>query len=555
MHKNLIVATTIFLSTFCVAQTTYIFSGEGDWNTVSNWENGRIPGTTVLSDDTVRITGTLTLNAETSIVNQGKIIVGSETAALSELLIYGELQNENSVDIQENGVITIEENGYLDNNGNVSCLNSVLTNRGRIKNKKVLTIAGTESQLINTRTIDITDAGSVTSSGRVENSGKIRVERMATLVSESEFIHSGEFDNEGTLEAKQGVTITDKGFLFNKNTLRIEDAEVTVNGRFENFGPGTLVELNSSTVTFTPGSEFSNGITGKINLSTTTLNMNEDVENEGDIDIDANSTLTVRSEKIFTNRRTVRNHGTLIALEGVFDNASGSFINNGTLQSAMDGSTFQNKGTITGTDATHNGSLVTERGTLSPGTAKEKATYIINGDVLLSKQARILIDVFSDSDADQVTVSENITLGGILNVKLSNEITDLSKGATFTVLEGASIRGQFEALRLPELPEGKDWEIEYEDSKVVLRVVGNQTLSTTDNELDSDAIRIAPNPVKSTFAIHGLRGTTDVEIYSITGQLVRNKVITNTSSVAIDGLSSGYYVVRVGNQRLRLIKE
>ncbi|OYU84658.1 MAG: alpha-amylase [Flavobacterium sp. BFFFF2] len=94
------------------------------------------------------------------------------------------------------------------------------------------------------------------------------------------------------------------------------------------------------------------------------------------------------------------------------------------------------------------------------------------------------------------------------------------------------------------------------------RIFGNVTATLSNNEvgaLTSSLIQLYPNPTESTFQLNV--DANQVDIYSITGQLVRSYQQTNTSTVfSISDLNSGLYLVRVtdSNQAqntLKLVKK
>ncbi|WP_055435767.1 aryl-sulfate sulfotransferase [Lacinutrix algicola] len=68
-------------------------------------------------------------------------------------------------------------------------------------------------------------------------------------------------------------------------------------------------------------------------------------------------------------------------------------------------------------------------------------------------------------------------------------------------------------------------------------------LNVVDYALKESQIKIHPNPVLDYFTIEALKEIKKVEIYTISGQLL--KVIDNTNTVNIEDLSSGIYLIKI----------
>ena len=93
------------------------------------------------------------------------------------------------------------------------------------------------------------------------------------------------------------------------------------------------------------------------------------------------------------------------------------------------------------------------------------------------------------------------------------------------------------------------------------RVYGNKpsTLSTDELELNKTNIDLYPNPTKNSFVISA--DATQVEIYNITGQLIKSfsNVISN-QQLDITNLETGMYLIKITDvngtsQSKKLIKE
>jgi hypothetical protein len=68
-------------------------------------------------------------------------------------------------------------------------------------------------------------------------------------------------------------------------------------------------------------------------------------------------------------------------------------------------------------------------------------------------------------------------------------------------------------------------------------------------------VSVFPNPVKNTLNIKGMELiNSDVNIYSITGQLIHNTVLKG-SSIDVSNLNTGIYFIKINNNYLKFIKQ
>lgn len=68
-------------------------------------------------------------------------------------------------------------------------------------------------------------------------------------------------------------------------------------------------------------------------------------------------------------------------------------------------------------------------------------------------------------------------------------------------------------------------------------------------------VQLYPNPAKNELTISGVNETTHFEIYSIDGKLVKNGEYTPKSKLSINTLSVGTYILKLGNQNFKFIKD
>jgi hypothetical protein len=142
--------------------------------------------------------------------------------------------------------------------------------------------------------------------------------------------------------------------------------------------------------------------------------------NTGLIDVQG-GTLSVN--KLFTNQGTVNvaSGATLAALESTFNNA-GLLRGDGTVRTL------------------NNSSALTNTGTIDPGAAGSIGHLTVEGDLSLATQSILHIDLGSSNTADLISVSDQLTLGGSLQLGLLDGAL-LHEGDVFTIATFASSLG------------------------------------------------------------------------------------------------------------------
>lgn len=90
-----------------------------------------------------------------------------------------------------------------------------------------------------------------------------------------------------------------------------------------------------------------------------------------------------------------------------------------------------------------------------------------------------------------------------------------------------------------------------------LTVSGSSSLSTTDFDKQETNVNLYPNPVKNSFQIESNNSIDSVELYTITGQLL--KTFNKAANYDISDLAAGIYIANVktelGSKTLRIVKK
>ena len=67
-------------------------------------------------------------------------------------------------------------------------------------------------------------------------------------------------------------------------------------------------------------------------------------------------------------------------------------------------------------------------------------------------------------------------------------------------------------------------------------------------------IKIMPNPANDSFRVSNLDKDEDMTIYSMTGQIVMDGIVSNDQTIDISALANGLYLVKIGSQTTKLMK-
>ena len=87
--------------------------------------------------------------------------------------------------------------------------------------------------------------------------------------------------------------------------------------------------------------------------------------------------------------------------------------------------------------------------------------------------------------------------------------------------------------------------------------IDNVDVHSTDgiNDIASEAIAIYPNPAKDNIHINGIENETEVNIYNVTGALVKTVVTNGAEEINVSELPAGLYMARFGETTLKFTKE
>ena len=97
----------------------------------------------------------------------------------------------------------------------------------------------------------------------------------------------------------------------------------------------------------------------------------------------------------------------------------------------------------------------------------------------------------------------------------------------------------------------------YQGSNAHRWFIDNVDVHSTDgiNDIASEAIAIYPNPAKDNIHINGIEKETEVNIYNVTGALVKKVVVNGAEEINVSELPAGLYMARFGETTLKFTKE
>jgi autotransporter-associated beta strand protein len=120
-------------------------------------------------------------------------------------------------------------------------------------------------------------------------------------------------------------------------------------------------------------------------------------------------------------------------------------------------------------------------GAVAPG-GGTTGVLTFDDSLTLAAAADLQIDLaglIAGTDYDVVAVDGDVSLDGALAVALGGGFMP-ALGATFTIVEGAAVSGEFASTALPALDAGLAWEIDYTATEVVLAVIEASSLAAAD---------------------------------------------------------------------------
>ena len=444
--------------------------------------------------------GTLTVGAVQAVTangsgldNQGTLTLSSGTLAGSGPLVNnaalsGRGTIAGAAGFANNGIVTIA-------GGNLSLTNSgANANAGTISVPFGLQLRLLGGNLSNTGLIDL-DGGSISGTGTLVN-------QAGGTVQGGSSIQSPVTNDGGLIHANAGTTllITNlAGGNINGGELRIDNGSgINVTTPFASSGTIVLLGANAQMI---GGAITSSGtIRGSGRVTNSVLSSGSIIAEGGRLTLSGAAPTNAAGgviqvgpgSEVFYSQGLGVNAGQIALLAGTFDNNNRPLANTGTIAGAGSFRTggLANSGTIgvgggdldvigavvnSGSVGTQSGSTVRFFGpvsgagsypgtgtvmflsTFSPGASPARVDF--GGDLVLGGVASLTMELAGTTpgtEYDQIDVSGNLALGGVLNVSLLGGFMPLA-GQPFDILDWGSLSGTFDAINLPTLSGGLNW--------------------------------------------------------------------------------------------------
>lgn len=413
--KQILQILLLVISCSTFAQTTYVFTGPGNWNDTTKWSS--YPGTTIANTDRVEINGGLNLNVE--ITNNGWILFLNSA---NENTLNARINNDKNINNQFSGLttvssganVTVKSSGTIRNIKNGTLSSTVTVGSGGLLKIDPSGVIINEASITNFGTIqnnglfyNNVNGSSISNFGAFVNSGSqaffgtlsnatvlIVNNNSATFTNEngaeiSMLVGSGFFiSNTSTLINQTNATFTSNGQVNTTAGSSINNASnasftMQINGRFTHSGTFTnnSVFNNSGETTIFNSGVFSNGINGQFTTSFRLYIENDFVVNNGTtINNVGSGRVEIRTGASLLNNGIINTEGVFVAVGTDFIN-NNQISNSGTL-SIFVASGATNNGTIINNNTFSNGALFTNNNTLTNNGVLNGNTSITNNGVL-----------------------------------------------------------------------------------------------------------------------------------------------------------------------------
>ena len=269
------------------------------------------------------------------------------------------------------------------------------------------------------------------------------------------------FTNNGKLMVSKGNVLNIAGLFNNVSGTTLSAGAYTLTGTLELQG---VIATNAANITLT-------GTTAQIlNSSTNSNALAELAANTalGSLSLQSGQVLTTATSLSNAGKITVGT-GSTLSLAGSYTQTAGTTTIDGTL-TAPTGLTLQNgslvgKGKLGGA-MTSGASVTAGDSATKPGKLTVIGSYTQNSTGTLN----ISIAGSAAGTYGQVAVSNGVSLGGTLSIKLVNGFVP-AIGDTFSIVTGSAVTGQFAAVKGLSINSGEHFEIAYTPTAVTLTVV------------------------------------------------------------------------------------
>jgi hypothetical protein len=361
---------------------------------------------------------------------------------------------------------TINNTGTIAMTGAASCVEiaqpTTLTGSGILTMGASTCIYGSGVPFTNQSTIE--GAGSIGDSNPmpITNNGTILANNKKATLTISP--NSVGFTNNGTLTANKGCTliINSVGGPFNNlSGGTLTGGIYNITGKLE---VGSAITTNAATITLTGApAQIYNTYNGVNAFATFAANA-------------ATGALSLQSGQVLTTSTSLSNAGTMtiaaksgLSVGGSYTQTAGTTTVDGTLTAAAglsaQGGTLLGKGTLAAA-VTNSGTITVGDSTKKPGVLTVTGSYTQNSGGTLNVPVN---GPALGSQYSELAVSNGVSLGGTLTIQRKKSFKP-TVGATFTILTGSAITGQFATVNGTSISSSEHFEVTYSPTAVTLTV-------------------------------------------------------------------------------------
>jgi T5SS/PEP-CTERM-associated repeat protein len=289
--------------------------------------------------------------------------------------------------------------------------------------------------------------------------GLMRLEGSATVVA-AQLVNAGEISLSSETTTITGDQLLNTGVIsgFGRVGIRLQNSaggEVRPDAdrrltflRPGNANNGRIEAINGASIEFR--GDLTNDVAGRIVARDGTLRFPGGVTNSGNLTISGGlGELFGDILNTTAGRITVAGQSTALFYDDL--------VNRGTVH-VSDGATAVYLGTVSGEGTFTGKGTVQFEGSFLPGRAG--AATDIEGDVLFTQGSRLTMELTGNSTGDpgdSLNVGGMLALGGTLDIALSASLSP-ELGNAFDLFDAAEVRGEFDAVRLPDLGAGLYWD-------------------------------------------------------------------------------------------------
>lgn len=553
---------------------SFVASASGNFSAASTWQGGVVPSNILSLGDQITVNPGINLTLDQNLdvtassiltLSGGSTITGNSGKYLS---IEGTLGGVGAITVDSfalNTGVTIAYTGSLTAQ-HMTSTGVNITAPIAFTVAKSIYLSGNYNQSTGSLTLSngamvIINGGAMVLSGTASltSSGSYGVQYLSSATTGSELngsslatieVNSG---SSGTVSLNNNLDVSGT-LMLTSGTLDLNNHSLTFsgNGSFATSGTGTITSSSASNLTFATSGNFSNGLrftSGSNTVNNLTVNLGN---NTSSVTLDGNlnvgGTLSLQSGMLNVGANNLM----LSSGATISSGSANSYVVTGiggmlTMTLISGGSNTYHVGTVTNyapvtitasnSSPTSNVSVSVNSGVKINGTSGADLTIdpIVNTTWYVASSATSNINL-----SMQVLWSTGMEVNSFDRTKAYiSHYTNGGWDATTSASAGTTINGMYSLSRTNITSTGPF-------------AVMNKFPSSIANVENASAVSVYPNPVTDMLHIKGAN-VNNVNIYDVTGHLVKSAVVTN-NTISVNDLPAGYYNIRFSGNGLNTVQ-